>query len=82
MRSNRPSVHILSGCGSRRNGSDTHQVRPSDERTHEDRDHHMFIIGIERHKLSHTAVAVDSFRDRIDTIRVDAGRHQRRLLLE
>ena len=63
LRSNRPSVHILSGCGSRRNGSDTHQVRPSDERTHEDRDHHMFIIGIERHKLSHTAVAVDSFRD-------------------
>jgi hypothetical protein len=35
----------------------------------------MFIIGIDPHKGSHTAVAVDQFESVIDTIRVDADRH-------
>jgi len=42
----------------------------------------MFIIGIDPHKRSHTAVAVDRSETVLDTIRVDADRHQRSRLLE
>ena len=42
----------------------------------------MFIIGIDPHKGSHTAVAVDQSESVIDTIRVDADRHQRERLLQ
>ena len=42
----------------------------------------MFIIGIDPHKGSHTAVAVDRSETVVDTIRVDADRHQRSRLLE
>ena len=41
----------------------------------------MFMIGIDPHKGSHTAVAVDRTETVIDTIRVDADRHQRSRLL-
>jgi transposase len=41
----------------------------------------MFMIGIGPHKGSHTAVAVDGSEAVIDTIRVDADRHQRARLL-
>ena len=41
----------------------------------------MFIIGIDPHKGSHTAVAVDGSESVVDTIRVDADRHQRSRLL-
>ena len=41
----------------------------------------MFMIGIDPHKGSHTAVAVDRDEAVIDTIRVDADRHQRARLL-
>lgn len=41
----------------------------------------MFIIGIDPHKGSHTAAAVDRDKVVIDTIRVDADRHQRARLL-
>ena len=41
----------------------------------------MFIIGIDPHKGSHTAAAVDRHKVVIDTIRVDADRHQRARLL-
>jgi transposase len=42
----------------------------------------MFMIGIDPHKGSHTAVAVDRSETVVDTIRVDADRHQRSRLLE
>lgn len=42
----------------------------------------MFMIGIDPHKKSHTAVVVDRDEAVIDTIRVDADRHQRQRLLE
>src|SRR6187401_3430805 len=42
----------------------------------------MFIIGIDPHKRSHTAVVVDCDEVVIDTICVDADRHQRQRLLE
>ena len=42
----------------------------------------MFIIGIDPHKGSHTAVAVDRSETVLDTIRVEADRHQRSRLLE
>src|SRR5687768_5063902 len=42
----------------------------------------MFIIGIDPHKGSHTAVAVDCSETVVDTIRVEADRHQRSRLLE
>ena len=42
----------------------------------------MFIIGIDPHKGSHTAVAVDRSETVVDTIRVEADRHQRGRLLE
>ena len=35
----------------------------------------MFMIGIDPHKGSHTAVAVDQSESVVDTIRVDADRH-------
>jgi transposase len=41
----------------------------------------MFVIGIDPHKGSHTAVVVDRDEHVIDTIRVDAGRDQRQRLL-
>ena len=41
----------------------------------------MFIIGIDPHKGSHTAVAVDRSEAVIDTIGVVADRHQRARLL-
>jgi transposase len=41
----------------------------------------MFMIGIDPHKGSHTAAAVDRDEAVIDTIRVDADRHQRTRLL-
>ena len=41
----------------------------------------MFIIGIDPHKGSHTAAAVDRHKVVIDTIRVDADRHKRARLL-
>ena len=41
----------------------------------------MFIIGIDPHKGSHTAVAVDRDKTVVDTIRVDADVHQRARLL-
>src|SRR5687768_16095616 len=41
----------------------------------------MFIIGIDPHKGSHTAVAVDCSETVVDTIRVEADRHQRSRLL-
>ena len=41
----------------------------------------MFMIGIDPHKGSHTAAAVDRAEAVIDTIRVDADRHQRARLL-
>ena len=41
----------------------------------------MFIIGIDPHKGSHTAAAVDRDKVVIDTIRVDADPHQRARLL-
>ena len=41
----------------------------------------MFMIGIDPHKGSHTAAAVDRHETVIDTIRVDADRHQRARLL-
>ena len=41
----------------------------------------MFIIGIDPHKGSHTAVALDRSETVIDTCRVDANRHQRARLL-
>ena len=41
----------------------------------------MFIIGIDPHKGSHTAVAVDRSETVVDTIRVDADRHQRSRLV-
>jgi transposase len=41
----------------------------------------MFMIGIDPHKGSHTAVAVDQTEAVIDTLRVDADRHQRARLL-
>lgn len=40
------------------------------------------FIGIDPHKGSHTAVAVDRSESVVDTIRVDADRHQRSRLLE
>ena len=42
----------------------------------------MFIIGIDPHKGSHTAVVVDRCESVVATIRVDADRHQRSRLLE
>jgi len=42
----------------------------------------MFIIGIDPHKRSHTAVAVDCSETVLDTIRVEADHHQRSRLLE
>jgi len=42
----------------------------------------MFIIGIDPHKKSHTAVAVDCSEAVVDTIRVEADRDQRSRLLE
>ena len=42
----------------------------------------MFIIGIDPHKGSHTAVVVDCCEVVVATIRVDADRHQRSRLLE
>jgi len=42
----------------------------------------MFMIGIDPHKRSHTAAVVDRDEAVIDTIRVDADRHQRQKLLE
>lgn len=42
----------------------------------------MFMIGIDPHKGSHTAVAVDRSEAVVDAIRVDADRHQRSRLLE
>lgn len=42
----------------------------------------MFMIEIDPHKGSHTAAAVDRNESVIDTIRVDADRHQRARLLE
>ena len=42
----------------------------------------MFIIGIDPHKKSHTAVAVDCCEAVVDTIRVEADRDQRSRLLE
>ena len=41
----------------------------------------MFMIGIDPHKGSHTAVVVDRSEAVLDTIRVDADRHQRDRLL-
>jgi transposase len=41
----------------------------------------MFMIGIDPHKGSHTAAAVNQAEAVIDTIRVDADRHQRARLL-
>ena len=41
----------------------------------------MFMIGIDPHKGSHTAAAVDRAEAVVDTIRVDADRHQRARLL-
>ena len=41
----------------------------------------MFIIGIDPHKGSHTAVVLDRCETVIDTYRVDANRHQRARLL-
>ena len=41
----------------------------------------MFMIGIDPHKGSHTAAAVDRNEAVIDTIRVDADGHQRARLL-
>ena len=41
----------------------------------------MFMIGIDPHKGSHTAVAIDRSEVVLDTIRVDADRHQRARLL-
>ena len=41
----------------------------------------MFMIGIDPHKGSHTAAAVDRNEAVIDTLRVDADRHQRARLL-
>ena len=41
----------------------------------------MFMIGIDPHKGSHTAAAVNRAEAVIDTIRVDADRHQRARLL-
>jgi transposase len=41
----------------------------------------MFMIGIDPHKGSHTAAAVDRDEAVIDTIRVEADRHQRQRLL-
>jgi transposase len=42
----------------------------------------MFIIGIDPHRGSHTAVVVDHCEVAVATIRVDADRHQRSRLLE
>ena len=42
----------------------------------------MFIIGIDPHKASHTAVAVDRSESVVDSICVEADRHQRSRLLE
>ena len=42
----------------------------------------MFMIGVDPHKGSHTAVVVDRNEAVLDTIRVDADRHQRERLLE
>ena len=42
----------------------------------------MFIIGIDPHKGSHTAVVVDRSESVVDSIRVEADRHQRSRLLE
>jgi transposase len=52
------------------------------ELNHETREHVMFIIGIDPHKGSHTAVVVDCREAVVATIRVDADRHQRSRLLE
>ena len=41
----------------------------------------MFMIGVDPHKGSHTAVVVDRNEAVLDTIRVDADRHQRERLL-
>lgn len=41
----------------------------------------MFMIGIDPHKGSHTAVVVDRSEEVLDTIRVEADGHQRDLLL-
>ena len=41
----------------------------------------MFMIGIDPHKGSHTAAAVDRNEAVIDTLRVDADGHQRARLL-
>jgi transposase len=49
---------------------------------HENREHVMFIIGIDPHKRSHTAVAVDCSETVVGTIRVEADHHQRSRLLE
>ena len=42
----------------------------------------MVIIGIDPHTLSHTAVVVDRSETVVDTIRVEADRHQLRRSLE
>ena len=70
------------GVARKRNGIDTYQVCPLRRTNHEHREHNMFIIGIDPHKGSHTAVAVDRSESVVDTIRVDADRHQRGRLLE
>jgi transposase len=41
----------------------------------------MFMIGVDPHKGSHTAAAVDLSQEVVDTIRVDADGHQRARLL-
>ena len=47
------------GVARKRNGIDTYQVCPPRRTQPRDREHNMFIIGIDPHKGSHTAVAVD-----------------------
>src|SRR5829696_8088051 len=70
------------GVARKRNGIDTYQVCPPRRTQPREREHRMFIIGIDPHKRSHTAVAVDCSETVLDTIRVEADHHQRSRLLE
>ena len=76
------SARSCRGVARKRNGIDHVSGVPAAANPTTREEHIMFMIGIDPHKGSHTAVAVDRSETVVDTIRVDADRHQRSRLLE
>ena len=80
-RTDRPA-ECYRGVARKRNGINPHQVCPRRRTPPATSGAHLCsIIGIDPHKGSHTAAAVDRHKVVIDTIRVDADRHKRARLL-